>query len=67
MSRQLATGCWLLAREEAWKCFLRERSVQRAPLHRSVLAKHWRAARADFQFLASRQQPVASSHREVLA
>ncbi len=67
MSWLPATGCWPLAREEAWKSFLRERSMQRALLHRSLLAKHWRAARADFQFLASRQQPVASGPGEFLA
>ena len=67
MSGRLATGCWLLAREEAWKAFLRQRSLARAPLHDGLLANRWRAARLDVSLLASRQQPAASSQREVLA
>lgn len=67
MSRPLATGCWLLAREEVWKTFLRQRSLSRSPLQDCLLANRWRAARLDVSLLASRQTPAASSQREVLA
>ena len=65
MSGQLATGCWPLAREEAWKVFLRRRLVLRAPANRSLLASHWQAARVDVRLI--RQQPTAGQRSEALA